>query len=113
MNLRPVDLDDDAARLASLINTGEPEPITPEILRERERRRPAGQRRWRVVVVDDSGWIAGFADSLHDPWMPPGRFSLAVVVDPALRNRGIGTLLYGTVLITCRSLETAGISRVM
>ena len=98
MILRPVDLDDDAPRLATLINTVEPEPITAETLRERERRRPAGQRRWRVAAVDHSGWIAGFADSLHDPWMPPGRFSLSVVVDPAVRNRGIGTLLYGNAL---------------
>jgi GNAT superfamily N-acetyltransferase len=30
--------------------------------------------------------------------MPPGRYSLSVVVDPAVRKRGIGTLLYGNAL---------------
>ena len=94
IRLRPLHPQTDFPRLAELRSAGEPEPITIEQIAEWETQAPEGQIRQRVVVLDAQGQIIGFNDAGRDPWMPPGLFDVEVMVDPAWRQQGIGTLLY-------------------
>ena len=94
IRLRPLQPQTDFPRLAALRSAGEPEPITVEQLQEWETQAPEGQIRQRVVALDAQGQIIGFNDAGRDPWMPPGLFDVEVMVDPAWRQQGIGTLLY-------------------
>jgi GNAT superfamily N-acetyltransferase len=58
---------------------------------------PEGQIRWQVIAVAGCGAIVGYGETGRDPRMEPGHFWLQIVVDPAYRNRGIGTMLYDDV----------------
>jgi hypothetical protein len=44
--------------------------------------------------VDDVGVIGGFVGVVRHPWLAPGQFWARVIVDPVLRRRGLGELLY-------------------
>jgi GNAT superfamily N-acetyltransferase len=94
VTIRPSDPETDFPRLVELIATVEPEPITLEMLREWEAMRSAEEITYRTTAVDGSGRILGFGHVERSPWKKPGRFDMNVLVDPAERGKGIGTLLY-------------------
>ncbi len=83
--------------------------VDPEIAAWRNSRCGAEEDRWAqqsFVVARHLGEIAGLAHWLR----PPGRFELAeLIVDPALRGRGIGSLLLARVEQEARS---AGFARI-
>lgn len=94
MQLRPAESFADYERIAALASTTEPEPLTAEALIEERKRMPAGQVLREMVAADEAGYVAGFSRIVRLPWWAQGRVSLWVVVDPALRGRGTGSLLY-------------------
>jgi GNAT superfamily N-acetyltransferase len=99
--LRPFDADTDSARLAELMNTVCRHLVTEAELRERERAQPEGRMRFRVVAVTtepDGERVVGYGETGRDPWMSPGCFWFDLIVDPAARHQGIGTMLYDDLL---------------
>jgi GNAT superfamily N-acetyltransferase len=46
------------------------------------------------VAVDEASAIGGYVSIVRNPWMAPGHFWARVIVDPLLRHRGLGELLY-------------------
>lgn len=94
MQLRPVVPEADYGRIAELVSAVETMPLTREHLLNELRSAPAGQVERVMVAVGDDGVIAGFSRVFRLPWWSEGRFSVPVVVDPALRGRGTGSLLY-------------------
>jgi len=99
--LRPFDADTDSARLAELMNTVRRHPITEEELRERERTQPESRIRFRVTAVSTAAHgerVVGYGETGRDPWMAAGSFWFDLIVDPAARRQGIGTMLYDDLL---------------
>jgi GNAT superfamily N-acetyltransferase len=94
VTLRPYNVGTDAPRVAEIVSATRPEPVTADDVRDWERQRPAGQVAHRMVAVDDAGVVVGRAVASHESWEPAGHFWVAVMVDPAVRRRGVGTLLY-------------------
>lgn len=93
MRLRHAATYEDYERIAALASTTEPEPLTADALIEERKHLPAGQVLREMVAEDETGTVAGFSRVVRLPWWGPGRVSLWVVVDPALRGRGTGSLL--------------------
>ena len=96
--LRSVEPETDFLRVAELLNQVGSEPVTSAMLHESESRRPPGQIRRRMAVVNEDGVIVGYSVVRHAPHMQAGRFYLWVVVDPTWRNHGIGARLYDDAL---------------
>jgi GNAT superfamily N-acetyltransferase len=94
VKLRPIDPQIDFPRMAELYNTFEPEPLTAEELQRWVQQAAPARIHQRIAAIDEQELLVGFNNSGRDPWMPPGRFWLEVVVDPTRRTRGIGSLLY-------------------
>ncbi|MEO6892959.1 MAG: GNAT family N-acetyltransferase [Ktedonobacteraceae bacterium] len=94
MKLRPIDPQSDFPRMAELYNTFEPEPLTAEELGRWVQQASPARIHQRIAAIDEQGQLVGFNNSGRDPWMPPGRFWIEVVVDPFWRKQGIGELLY-------------------
>lgn len=95
--LLPVDDATDRARLAELLHAVSARPISADWQRLSESAMSEGYIRWRIVAVAECGVIVGYGETGRDPHMEPGQFWLVVVVDPAYRNQGIGTMLYDDV----------------
>jgi len=95
--LLPVDATTDYARLAGLLHAVSAKPISADWLRSSSLEMAEGQIRWRVVAVAECGDIVGYGETGRHPRMEPGRFWVQVIVDPAYRNQGIGTMLYDDV----------------
>ena len=55
---------------------------------------PPGRIEQRLVAVDRLDEVVGVVSSGRNPWMKPGHFWQWLIVDPAARRQGIGTLLY-------------------
>jgi len=104
MWIRPLDTARDFPALATLLAVRDPEPPTPELLREWEGNAPAGLVRQRLVAFDetDSGPIVGFCDAASWPWEPPHQFWISTVVAPDHRRRGLGAQLADVALAFVR-----------
>ena len=87
----------DDARRAELLNMAAAEPVTAANLAEWRRAEDPQRITYRVGAEDESGWIAGYAHVLRDPWLEAGGFWMHVVVDPAARGQGVGTMLFEAV----------------
>lgn len=103
MHLRPAQSHADYVRIAALASTTESEPLTAEELLEERRTMPEGQVLREMVAADDQGFVTGFSRVVRLPWWRPGRVSLWVVVDAALRQRGTGAQLYDEALTYARA----------
>jgi GNAT superfamily N-acetyltransferase len=109
ISLRPIDPATDFPRMAEILNTARPDPLTAQILHEWETQTPAGLVRQRTAAVDASGQIAGVGRAEREPWMEPGRFWLSVVVAPDQRRQGIGARLYDGALRFAREHGAASL----
>src|SRR5690606_1483896 len=56
--------------------------------------RLTGFDRYRVVAVNEEGDLLGYAISWRAPWTAPGELNHMLIVDPRMRNQGIGSKLY-------------------
>lgn len=99
--IRPA-VEADASAVADLINRGYPEPSTVEQVRERIRGSRGSREVTRLVATSDAGEVIGYGHTLRDDWMEPGLFWAHVVVDPAVRRQGVGSLLHGEVMAWAR-----------
>ena len=99
--IRPAQ-EDDAPAVAEIINRDYPEPATVEQVRERLRGSSASREVKLLVATDEGGVVAGYGHMLRDDWMEPGLFWAHVAVDPRMRRRGVGSLLYGELLAWAR-----------
>ncbi|GAC1532246.1 MAG: GNAT family N-acetyltransferase [Ramlibacter sp.] len=87
----------------------EVEPVTIELLREREDKQPVGMIRQRLGAIDDVGLMVGFSEAERGPWEPPGLWHIRVIVDMAYRNRDIGARLYEAALQYVREQDATTI----
>jgi GNAT superfamily N-acetyltransferase len=108
MRIRPLDIACDFPALAVLLAVRDPEPPTPELLREWEGNAPAGLARQRLVAFDDelgetnSEVMVGFCDAASWPWESPHQFWISTVVAPDHRRRGLGAQLIDDALAFAR-----------
>ncbi len=86
----------DREAIVALINAVELEPITVDMLHERDQRTP-GSERWRVAE-DEAARIVGVSESAHEPWMTADEAWLWVAVDPSAQGRGVGVALFDDAL---------------
>lgn len=109
MRIRPLDTARDFPALAALLAVHDPEPPTPELLREWEGNAPSELVRQRLVAFDDemgeadAGAMVGFADAASWPWEPPHQFWISTVVAPDHRRRGLGAQLTGAAIEFARA----------
>lgn len=87
----------DDPRRADLLNLAAAEPVTAADLADWRRAEDPRRITYRVGAEDKTGWIAGYAHVLRDPWLEAGSFWTHVAVDPTARRRGVGTMLFEAV----------------
>jgi GNAT superfamily N-acetyltransferase len=86
--------------IVALINAVELEPITVDMLHERDQRTP-GSERWRVAE-DETARVVGISESAREPWMTADEAWLWVAVDPSAQGQGAGVALFDDALArTC------------
>jgi ribosomal protein S18 acetylase RimI-like enzyme len=93
ITIREADPQRDYDRAAGIISTFERLPVTAESLREWDNRSGEGAVRRRMVAVDGDE-IVGYSTIAHDTWDREGFFVTWVIVDPARRGQGIGSMLW-------------------
>jgi GNAT superfamily N-acetyltransferase len=93
-HIRLLDTTIDLSRIVELVNTVNPEPVSEKAFRAQQEREVPGRVRYTAVAVDEAGAIGGYVNVVRHPWMASGHFWARVIVDPALRHRGLGELLY-------------------
>lgn len=103
MQIRPFLPETDMSRLVAIRNAIEALPVTLDELWQRERSASPSLIRRRVVALDGAGQMVGFGSAVRASYMPDGRFSLRVLVDPASRGRGFGSALYDEVVRLARA----------
>jgi GNAT superfamily N-acetyltransferase len=98
-SLLPFDPDKDYPPVAALQSLFETEPVTSDILRDRDRRSLEGTIRRRTVAVNAEGHIVGAGNASRRPTHLPGLFYLSALVDPKWRGQGIGSALYEDAIV--------------
>lgn len=83
----------DAPRIAEILSQIDPDPVTADEVVEWERNFPAGGVQHRLVAVGPEGHVVGWGIVTRSPNARAGKYRQFVVSDPALRLRGIGSLL--------------------
>lgn len=91
--IRPTDLPADYPRIAELLNTAYAKPITAEEVAHEDASMPEGSIILQFVAVDGAGHPIGFAKAHRYTNTKIGKFYDYVVVDPAVRQTGIGSAL--------------------
>jgi GNAT superfamily N-acetyltransferase len=97
IHLREIVLEQDAEAIAAILSTIESEPVAPQRVREWDAHHMAGQVVYRVGAVDAGGALLGYGSAVTGPWLPSGHYGVYAAVQPAMRRRGIGALLYDDV----------------
>lgn len=89
--LRP---ETDFPRLAELMSMVEREPVTVEDLEEWQRRLSVDRIQQQMVALDGQGRLVGLSKVWRNPWKAAGKFGMDIIVDPVVRQQGIGSRLY-------------------
>ncbi len=106
ITLRPLNLPEDYAALAELLNTHWSEPTTAARLEEEDGKLYEqghtylnadglleGYDRTRQAAVSDEGEIVGYVWCWRAPWTEPGYLNCTIVTAEAFRRQGAGDLL--------------------
>lgn len=109
MHIRPLDPTRDFTALAVLLAARDPEPPTPDLLREWEGNAPAGLIRQRLVTSEDASddALIGYCDAASWPWELPHQFWISTLVAPEYRRQGLGTQLAEATLAFARDQGAA------
>lgn len=83
----------DFAGVVALLNTVNDEPMTAEQLEAIHGRFPATGLRHRMVAVDETGCIVGYANTSRTTNTPAGEFWFTLVTAPGARRQGVATAL--------------------
>jgi GNAT superfamily N-acetyltransferase len=94
MNLRPLNFKTDGQRALDLVNLFYTEPVALSDFEYWVYNLPPGRISRRMVVENEEHFIIGYSFAGHEVWSPAGHFSVWLIVDPAFRGQGTGTLLY-------------------
>lgn len=94
---RLINIETDAADMARLYSFTLAEPINVETAREWWTLRE-GEIRTTMLALSENGEVLGYWDLDRETWMKPGYFFIKVIVDPQVRNQGLGTKLYADAL---------------
>lgn len=92
---------DDYPALAAIRTAAWPfDPVTAAEVQgwDRVMQEEKGHQFHRLVALDAAGQVIGYALARHTDQMPPGQWSVSVVVTPAARHQGAGSLLYQAIL---------------
>lgn len=90
--LRPIEVPADLHRVAAIWTALSPEPVTVEELLEQEEN-DRFEHRYRLVVVDETGFIAGLGRAYRSPEARAGLFAVKAWIDPEYRGLGLGRQL--------------------
>jgi GNAT superfamily N-acetyltransferase len=93
-HIRSLDTTIDLPRIVELVNTIHPEPVHEKAFRMQQEQEVPGRMRYTAVAVDERETIGGYVSIVRHSWMESGHFWARVIVDPALRHRGLGEFLY-------------------
>lgn len=107
--IRNVQLPQDYAPIASLLNTIFSEQTSAGVLQGEDAKIPAqgrlgknehglltGYDRFRIVAVDPAGMLVGYGISWRAPWTAPGELNHTLAIHPDHRSCGAGGALYRT-----------------
>jgi len=94
IRIRKADTNTDLEGIAAIVNQFDQTPSSPEDVRRLLTYLPSGRITCRLVAVDDSGCITGYACAVHEPWNPPGAFYVWVGVDAPSRHQEVGRTLH-------------------
>lgn len=107
IHLRPFTREDCEA-VVVIRNACESEPVTAAQFRRwievDDSLQAPGGACCRLVAMDGACAVVGFGQTGRDPETPAGLFGIRVIVDPAVREVGIGSLLYATLELEARRL---------
>lgn len=95
--LRHANLPDDYTHMAAILNASRVLPTTAEELAGTQSRWPEGSVLLCRIAEDESEQVIGFAEAYRFPNTAEGKFYANVVVHPASRNKGIGSILLRTI----------------
>jgi len=109
--IRPIVVPGDYDDVAELINVIASERVTAKDLAEEDARIPAvgslgrdeegrltGHDRPRWIAEDGEGRTIGYAHAWRAPWSSPGVLYEQIIVDPNVRNQGVGRTLYDVLM---------------
>jgi len=109
--IRPMVVPDDYDDVAKLINVIASELVTAKDLAEDDARIPAvgslsrdeegrltGHDRPRWIAEGGEGRTIGYAHAWRAPWSAPGVLYEQIIVDPSVRNQGVGCALYDVLM---------------
>ncbi|MCU6708262.1 GNAT family N-acetyltransferase [Paenibacillus sp. J5C_2022] len=104
-----MNIPEDYAHVAPLVNLIWSEPTTPERLKADEDQIPPGQLHYneagelmgwdrpRWVAEDECGDVLAYGLVWRSPWTEPGSLMHTIVVRPDCRGRGVGKAMYNTI----------------
>lgn len=88
----------DFARIAELLSLDATEITTEAALHEEEGFMLPGKIRRRWVITEENDKVLGYAMVVKYPSEPADFFNMQVIVDPGVRNQGLGSQLYQTAI---------------
>lgn len=94
MNIRTARPESDFPRIVDLVNLYERLPISLTQFHKWDEFLPPGRTCRRMVAVNNQDQVAGYSQTSHETWYPPGHFYIWVITDPNLRGQGLGSVLF-------------------
>lgn len=103
-HIRPENPATDFPRVAELLNTYRSKQVDAKTLLHLHNSRPAAAFFHRLMLVDSEGQIAGFCNISRNPWDEAGSYHCWLIIDPKLRNQGLGSMLYQAMISYLKEL---------
>lgn len=101
-HVRACAVPDDCARIAAIINTATPEPVTVQQLEEGFARMPADALVQPLLACDGDNHPVCYGSAQRFAHEAPGKFYIKVITDPDFRRTGAGSFLFEHLLAFAR-----------